>query len=209
MSIAEDLLKADFDQCFNQMRHYDGIFTTVVNFAFAFFTAVATATVALLLQSNIPNSAYLGLSILYCLVAIIGMLILAFLLRNRCYFAFVARFVNEVRGYYLPQIDPNFSNQTGLPTSPRKPRMLSPGSTHVIHMYFIAFFNTASIAASILIYRYYASLTYQSAFVLNFGLFIFLVLFILTIQIIWIILYLRYKDNLSADHAWWGKANGT
>jgi hypothetical protein len=205
MTGAEDLLKADFDQCFIQMRHYDTIFTTVTNFSFAFFTAVVTATILFLYQSQIPNSAYFGLSILFGLVAIIGILILSFLLRNRCYFTFVARFVNEVRGYYLSQIDSNFKNETGLPASSNYPRMLSPGSTQTIHMYFVALFNTAYISASILVFQYYSSLLKQNCFVLNLKFFSILALIVLLIQIAWIIIYLHKKDNLSANHTWWGK----
>lgn len=205
MPSTEDLLKADFDQCFNQMRHYDTIFTTVVNFAFAFFTAVVTATIVFLYHSQIPNSAYFGLSILFGLVATIGILILAFLLRNRCYFTFFARFVNEVRGYYLSQNDSKFKNETGLPSSSNRPRMFSPGSTQTIYMYFVALFNTAFISASILTFRYFSCLLNQNSFALNLKLSIILAFIILLIQIAWIIIYLYKKDNLSADHAWWGK----
>ena len=196
----DDLLKADFKQCFKQMRHYDSIFTTLVIFAFVFFTAVVTATIVFSYQAHPPNSAYLGLSILYGLVATIGVLILAILLRNRVSFAFSARFVNEVRGYYLSQIDSNFKNKTGLPVSSKFPRILNPGSVQTIQMYFVVLFNAAFASASILTFRCYSNQFCQDSFVPNFWFFAILTAIALIIQICWIILYLRSKDNFSADH---------
>ena len=208
MNLSIEFLKTDFEQCFNQMRHYDTIFIAVVNFTFAFFAAISAASIVFLCEKDPSNATYLALSFLYGIVAIIGLLILSLLLRNRCYFTFVARYVNEVRGNYLKNLNANFSNKTGLPTSPGSPRLFSPGSTQTILMYFVAIFNTVFAAGSIITFRVYSAKVDQTIFELHFLNSSIVAIIGVLIQVIWIILYLYYKDNMPAYRAWWGKNNG-
>jgi len=191
MPTPDDFLKMDFSRGFDQMRHCDTLYATAVQFIFAVYIALAAATVLFLNQPQISNAAYLGLSLLYGMVAIIGVLLLAFLLRIRRDFTLAARFTNDVRRYYLARMDTDPTNAAQSPARQEPPRMPGTGRPQTASMYCVAFFNTVLLSASILFFRHYTSLLYQNSFVLYFWLFIFLILAPLIVQIAWIVISLH------------------
>jgi hypothetical protein len=199
MPTPDDVLKLEFNQAFDQMRHYDTLYATAVHFIFAVYIALAAATVLFLNQPQISNATYLGLSVLYAMVAVVGVLLLAFLLRNRRDFTLAARFTNDIRRYYLARMDSDPTSAAGLPARPELPRMPDTGRPQTVHMHCVAFFNTALVSASILFFRHYVSLLYQNTFVLYFWLFIFLILTPLLVQIVWIVITLHRKGGAGTE----------
>ncbi len=219
-------LREDFNQCFQQMRHYDSHFITIVNLIFGGFGATIIVAVSFL-SSTTKNITivFFGSGLLFILTWIAGSLMLAFLLRNRNYFTQVTRYINEIRGYYLSsdRIAENytgpafFRNETGMPTSSKVPPLFSPWSTQTLLMYFVAFGNSLFLGAgatSLAICNFSVSdiTLLQTASDLAKGdaelfLAIFLVVFATSFlfEFLYICWYLRTNDRLRAEDAWWKK----
>ncbi len=180
MSLEEDLLTADFGQCFEQMRHYDEAFRRTLEFVFGGFVAVLAGSLALLFEHGVTEKVTLSLGVLLTVAAVAGMVLVMYLARNRVYFAFVARYVNELRGLYLKKSPGGVKNEAGMYRDPTKPRIFDPGSVHSVSLYLLSSCNSvvlAMAAAAILASRTlaagqapyipwgYSTLTFAIAFV--------------------------------------------
>ncbi len=192
MTIEYELLKTDFQQCFQQMRHYDSIFLSIVKFMFTGYAAVFTATGGILGLQLSSGIAWTGITILLFFTGFAGMLLLFLLLRNRIYYVRVARFVNEVRHTYINQKVMGIQNIAGLYADPRSPKAMNPMSTQLIILYFILIcnslfyaFGTASACAE------------QELEVLRVNLLWPAIVFVvaLVFQLILVVLYLKLKDK--------------
>jgi len=95
-------LERDFNQCFQQMRHYDGQILDICKFAFTAYTAITGASLALYQYGRDKNINYSRpAASLFLIGLLIGSCLFAMLVRNRVYFVIVARYVNEHRDYFL------------------------------------------------------------------------------------------------------------
>lgn len=138
MSVHENLLIADFQQCFEQMRHYDETFRVTLSFGFSMTLAVEAASGALLQHYGFTRLVMLTAGLLLITSGLATALLIALLARNRVYYVFVARYVNEIRSAYLAEKPGGVLNRAGMYTDWRFPRILNPASTQTIQMYFLS-----------------------------------------------------------------------
>lgn len=143
MPLYEDLLVADFNQCFEQMRHYDESFRRTTEFCFGGIVSVVAASGAFLTQYGTTTSTTRLVALVLILSSLAGFLLVVLLARNRVYFAIVARFINEVRGLYLKQSPGEFENCSRMYSDHRFPKILSPGSTQSVQIYFLSLCNAS------------------------------------------------------------------
>jgi hypothetical protein len=138
MTIYDDLLVSDFTQCFEQMRHHEESFLKRLDFGFGGIVVVIGGC-AFLIEHFHATPFILSLSALLLSISSGAGAILVFsLARNRVYFAFVARYVNEIRNLYLSQHAGGLENHSGMYSDCRYPKIFSPGSTQTIDIYFLA-----------------------------------------------------------------------
>lgn len=202
----EDFLRADFDQCFSQMRHYDTNLFEMVKFIFTGYAAVISAVAALLGSHPRQASTLIGSSGLMFLGGAGGTILLGFLLRNRVYFTAVARFINEIRRQYLQSNPIGVRNEAGFYTDPQCPKVLSPGSSHFILMYFVAMLNALLLGAFVSILYAWFNLQPNCNPDFNYLCAIIVTVLVFIIELLWIILYAKAKDkkwlkgHKSSDH---------
>lgn len=192
MSNEFELLKIDFQQCFQQMRHYDSIFWSTVKFIFTGYAVMFTATGIILELELSSRIAWTGITTLLFFTGFAGTLLQLVLLRNRIYYVRVARFVNEVRQSYLNKKVMGVQNIAGLYDDPRSPKALNLMSSQLIITYFMiicnSLFYSFGIASTCVeqdfellhINMFWPSIVFAAAFI---------------IQIFLVILYLKLKDK--------------
>jgi hypothetical protein len=194
---AAKFLERDFNQCFQHMRHYDSQILEIVKFMFAGYTALIGGSLAIYkyavdknLDLAIPIVIALGVGLLF------GLLMFALVTRNRVYFVFVARYVNENRQLFLKAKPLGFQNVTGMYTDPHQPPFFSPRSSQAWFSYLVAALNATLLGAAV----YVASGSNQYVWwTLGIGggaLFIG--------QQVLAVLYLYSRDMKSAERAVWG-----
>jgi hypothetical protein len=151
MSVHENLLIADFQECFQQMRHYDETFRATLSFGFGVVLAVEAASGALVEHYGFTCPVMITVGFLLITAALAVTLLVGLLARNRVYFAFVVRYVNEIRGLYLAESPGGILNKAGWHTDYRFPQVFNPASTQSIQIYFLlvcsSFLLTMGIAA--------------------------------------------------------------
>ena len=135
-----EFLKLDFQECFEQMRHYDRLVWQVAIGIFSLDAAIL-AVVFNLLKTKYFSLKILGLFIILggC---IIGLFALWFLLKNRIYYVKVARFINEVRKHYLERKPLGIKNMAGLYTNPEYPKYNNLFSSQLASVYIIIIMNS-------------------------------------------------------------------
>lgn len=148
--IRETLLVSDFEQCFEQMRHYDDAFQGALQFAYTGVVAVAGASGTLLQiwHVNPLNLATVSLILLFSSLA--GVVILMLLAKNRVYFAKVARYVNEIRHLYLQKHPAGIANKAGMFDDVTFPQILDFGSTQTFQIYLVSAFDSFLFACGII-----------------------------------------------------------
>ena len=116
-------LGRDFDQCFTQMRHYDGQIWDICKFSFAAYSALMGTAFGLYQYTISPNHVNLIPVAIAILVigVLLGLFIFGLSLRNRVYFVVLARYINENREYFFRHNPPEFKNVTGMYTDPSNP----------------------------------------------------------------------------------------
>ena len=136
-------LIADFNQCFEQTRHYNTQIMNTLKFITTFYTAVCGLTWGLFqysIEKNIDIKS--ALIIALCVVLLFGIIILIFAVRNRVYFVKCMRYVNEQRGYFLSRISPKFANKSGMPVDSDKLRYFNWSSSQSWLVYIISLMNS-------------------------------------------------------------------
>lgn len=146
---AINFLEADFNQCFEQMRHYDTQILNAFKFQFTIYTGLIGGALGLMqygdeLDLQVPGVALLTLG------AILGMLLFATTIRNRVYFVQVTRYINEQREFFFEIKPLGFSNKSKMYTSWSQPPYLDWKSSQIWFAYIMAFLN--SILLGVLIY---------------------------------------------------------
>ncbi len=191
-------LLADFNQCFEQMRHYDNQQTSILKFILSGYTALFGGAFALykVFTDNLQIYTFLAIFLLFGFLS--GVLLLASLVRNRAYIVVVARYINANRGLFLSKKPLGFENPTGMYTTHNVP-FFNPMSLHSFMIYFVSFFNSSIFASSFYIYR--ISINKPSSIKLS----IILIILITGIQMYSAIKYLKNKNNKNADKAIFGR----
>lgn len=142
MTVHEDLLVADFQQSYAQMRHYDDVFRTTLEFSFGGIVVVIGGAAALVSQFETGPLVMTLVGLLFLVAGTMGFLMVVSLARNRVYFAFTARYVNELRSLYLNSSPGGAKNKSKYYTDYSRPRIFSPGSSHAIQLYFLVICNS-------------------------------------------------------------------
>ena len=148
-SVFENLLQSDFEQCFEQMRHYDDAFQNALQFAYTGVVAVAGASGTLLqIWHTTPlNLATVSFVLLFSWLA--GVVVVMSLAKNRVYFAKVARYVNEIRKLYLDKSTSGIANEAGMYTDVRFPPILHWGSTQTLQVFLASAFDSFLFASGV------------------------------------------------------------
>jgi len=199
MQSDEELLKSDFEQCFEHMRHYDNIFMNIVNYILLGYTAIFTASTALLSSNLNMFKIIAGVGILSILSSISATLLLGFLMRNRVYFVSVAKYVNEIRNIYLKNNPLGIKNSSGMYVDNKYPKVWNWGSTHLSLLFFVAFLNSLFFAFGFTFLVYIFTIP-KSIDVVKTCLFLLLICFIIFgVELVWVTKYLKSKDKIQSS----------
>lgn len=191
---AEDFLKNDFNQCFAQVRHYDSQMVQIFKYLATFYTTIAGIAIGLYqfsIEKNIDlNTALIsGLSV----ALLFGLCMYFLIVRNRVYFVFCMRYINEQRALFLSTKPFGFKNKSKIYDDYTKPKFFNLLSSQIWWLYIIAILNSALIGVILLISKQSLSTT------LIFSLILFL------FQLLSGIIYLKSRENKSASVAVFGK----
>jgi hypothetical protein len=141
----KEFLKHDFDQSYQQLRHYDSLNWDITKFSFAQLLVGITASWALYVYAtDMENTnSFIAHSYKWIILSIFGLsylfsLLASFLIsRNRVYYAKVARYLNEHRGFALQTKPLGFMNQTKFYTNITFPPTFDMWSTQIVCLYVI------------------------------------------------------------------------
>jgi hydroxymethylpyrimidine pyrophosphatase-like HAD family hydrolase len=144
---SKTFLSNDFDQSYQQLRHYDSLNWEITKFSFVELLLGITSVWAIYVFAKDPLKvdtliakrqfliipSILGICYLFSILA-------SFLIsRNRVYYAKVARYINEHRHFVLSSKPLNFQNVTGFYTDYNLPPAFDIWSTHLVSLYVIQF----------------------------------------------------------------------
>lgn len=136
-------LEQDFNQAFEQLRHYDKQMLSLSQFITTVYTgiiALAIGCYKLSLDKGVDLSwACAGL---LAPATLFGFLFLANILRIRVYYTQTARYLNEHRAFFLGQKPLGFENKTGMYTNYNRPRYFKPKSSQSFFIYLSCLFNS-------------------------------------------------------------------
>ncbi len=195
----KEFLVAEYQECFDHMRHYDLIEIDLVKFAFSGYIALITASFALLqyLKDNPRGILYVG--VLLGLGFLAGLIILAFAVRNRSYYVIVARQVNSIRKYFLENAEIDFIKYNKCYLDPTKPSNFNPKSTYAFLIYLLISFNASILFAALFLIAKFIAVHFKTGigFIFTF----LIVLLSLLLQYRLSTGYLSRRDCKSADEA--------
>jgi hypothetical protein len=140
-------LDRDFNQCFQQLRHYDGQILEVCKFAFIGYTTLIGAALGLY-QFGLKEGKTLSAPI-YGIVStglVLGMFFFALAIRNRVYFVQIARYLNEQRQLFFRMQPLGFQNRSQMYTDPSQPPFFNWRSSQAWYSYIIAALNAVLLA---------------------------------------------------------------
>jgi hydroxymethylpyrimidine pyrophosphatase-like HAD family hydrolase len=143
IALAKEFLIHDFDQSYQQLRHYDAMSWDITKFSFIELLVGITATWAIYVFAKTPENAnsflsqnYLKLIPTILSVCYIFSLLASFLIaRNRVYYAKVARYINEHRKFSLDIKPLGFLNSSEFYTTLDFPPAFDKWSTHLVSLY--------------------------------------------------------------------------
>jgi hypothetical protein len=147
--VFEQLLVADFNQCFQHIRYYEEWFRRLIEFNIGLTFAVLAAYAAVIGRYGRTGLALTIGSLLCGCAAVGGVFVITALSRTRVHLALVCRFVNEIRSAYVAIAPAGFKNTTGMWTDYSRPHNYDPDSTHVIGIYFVALLNAVLFATCV------------------------------------------------------------
>jgi len=181
-------LERDFNQCFQQMRHYDTQNFGILRFSFTGYTTLISVGLGLY-QFGLKESKNFTLPIIAALSIgfVIGLFMFTLAMRNRIYFVRIARYINEQRGLFLQFKPFGFENKSTMYTDCKRPAFFNWHSSQAYLCYIMAGLNSA--LCGILLFIIFSSYCYKWTIVMggSFALFI--------IQLLIAISYLNLLEN--------------
>jgi hypothetical protein len=188
-------LERDFNQCMQQLRHYDAQIVDILKFTFTAYSALIGIALGLY-QFGLKENKNLYLPAISALILglIIGLLMFALVIRNRAYFVRVARYINEQRYFFLQTRPMGFENKSGMYTDYKKPPYFNWRSSHSWIGYIFAALNASLLGG--LLYLLFLKIW---AVVIGGSLMFFI------FQLALVIAYLRTRENKTASKAIFGK----
>jgi hypothetical protein len=142
---SEEFLNHDFDQSYQQLRHYDSLNWDITKFSFiqllvgisatwavyGFAHSLANSDTIFAKKYNLIIPSILGISYVFSILA-------SFLIsRNRVYYSKVARYINEHRKFSLSVKPLGFNNITEFYTNTSFPPAFDIWSTHLVSLYVV------------------------------------------------------------------------
>ena len=141
-------LERDFNQCFIQMRHYDEQIWRICKFTFTAYTALVGISVGLYKYSLEKQVGLIPAATAALTVGVIvGLFMFCLTVRNRVYYVFVARYINEHRRLFLRSRPFGFANESGMYTNPKQPPFWNWRSSQSWFAYMIAALNALLLGA--------------------------------------------------------------
>lgn len=206
MTIFDDLLVADFSECFQQMRHYEEGFLKRLEFGFGGMLAVISATAFLIEHFSATPFTLAASGLLLAVSAGVGGLLVSSLARNRVYFAFVARYVNEIRALYLSKHPEGLTNKSGMYSDHRLPKIFDPGSSQSIDIYFLALCVSLLVSGAVTSFDQWRRIQHGAGLQIDWSISVGTFLGAAAIQIFTVVVYWRRKEaKLTAHGAVHGK----
>ncbi len=144
-------MENDFNQSYLQMRHYDTQIYNAFRFLFTLYVGLIGASLSLFqigIQKGI-NLVMPGVAILV-VGLVIGIFMLAIIVRTRAYFVHIARYINEQRHLYLRNQPMGFNNKSRMYTDSMKPLYFDWRSSQFGYIIIISLFN--SVLVGVLFY---------------------------------------------------------
>ena len=141
---AVSFLENDFNQCFAQVRYYDTQIVDLFKYLATFYTTAAGIAIGLYqfsIEKNLDIAAGLiiGLSVAF----IFGVCMFFLIVRNRIYFVFCMRYINEHRRFFLSAKPLGFENKSRMYTDHQKPPFFNILSSQSLWLYVVAILNAA------------------------------------------------------------------
>ncbi|MBI5205884.1 MAG: hypothetical protein HZA11_13300 [Nitrospirae bacterium] len=191
----EEYLLEDFKQYHEWMRHYDKSFTSMINFLYSGYAAVITA--AYVLYSKYPNTkeASLGATLLFSLATLLSPVFIFWLMKKRKYFSDTARWINKIRNSYLKQQPMGIDTPASHLENENYPPYFNRSSTHVILLYFTAFFSSVMICLAVYAFTKTMNLYYLLSIDMPLWSFFVITVSVFVIHIAWIVKTLKGMDN--------------
>lgn len=193
---ALDFLGRDFNQCFQQMRHYDSQIVNIFKFMFVAYTGLIGIALGLF---EINNNLLIPAGLVLFLAFVLGIIFFALVIRNRVYFVQVTRYINEQRELFFKLEPMGFKNKSRMYTDPTNPPFFNKRSSQAWFTYIIAFMNAVCFGAFFFIVSAPLSAWPRILFV------IISALAALTVQLAVGIAYLKTREGKSAEKAVFGK----
>jgi hypothetical protein len=186
-------LERDFNQCFNQLRHYDGQIFELCKFAFVGYTTLIGAALGLY-EFGLKEQKDFTLAIAAILTVgfLLGVFLFALNIRNRVYFVQVARYINEQRELFFALKPLGFANRSRMYTDPAQPPFFNWKSSQAWHSYIIAALN--AVLCGVLLYVLISPATGVGV---GAGLFL--------VQVLISVSYLQRREKKTAEEAVFGK----
>lgn len=188
-------LERDYNQCFQQMRHYDAQIFDILKFMFTAYTALIGVALGLY-QFGLKEAKDFSAPAIGALVVglLIGLFMFALSIRSRVYFVQIVRYINEQRGFFYQFKPMGFEDKVKMYTNHKQPPYFNWRSSHLWLNYIISVLN--SILLGVLLY---IVLPCSWKTVIGGTLLLFIV------QLIIAIVYLKTRENKSASKAVFGR----
>src|SRR5438034_735849 len=136
-------LDRDFNQCFQQMRHYDSQIFEIGKFMLASYAGIIGLALGLYqfslketIDLRLPAEALLAIGLLH------GLLLFGMAVSNRAYFVKVARYINEQRRLFLSSRPMGFQNESEMYVSQTYPEFYDWRSSQLWLTHLVATLNS-------------------------------------------------------------------
>jgi hypothetical protein len=191
-------LEADFNQCFQQMRHYDCLNYEIIKFMASAYVALIGAGIGLYEFGITKGQDYtLVILITFAIAFLLGLFMYMSLIRNRVYYVHVTRYVNEIRKTFLDKKPLGFENKSKMYTNCQQPPFFNWRSSQAYIIYVTATINGCLFGT--ILYVLFCNSAYKWCCAI--GSTSILIVLQLTIGII----YLITRNNKSASQSVFGK----
>ena len=146
----EKFLERDFNQCFQQLRHYDSLVNDAIKFT---FTTSATATGISFAMFQFSKKEHVDLvpvaASLLLVCFFFGLFTLGVVVRTRTYFVVIARYLNEHRRFFLQNRPLGFQKVWGMYMNIGYPPYFHWRSLQVIQIYLSCALNSGLLFGSL------------------------------------------------------------
>lgn len=181
-------LECDFNQSFQQIRHYDSQIFDILKFTFTGYTTLISVALGLY-QFGLKEHIYFKMPLIAILSIgfLIGLFMFVLALQNRVYFVRVVRYLNEQRELFLQYKPLGFENKSNMYTDYKQPVYFNWRSSQAWLCYIMTALN--SILLGVILFILFNSNYYKWIIITisGFGLFI--------IQMLIAVLYLKSQDE--------------